>query len=78
VYANHFRHMALAGGAVAVSLLVLGVQAETALTYALLLACPVMMGTMMLWMLRQGRGSSETPTPGSGSSRTEPDEADRW
>jgi hypothetical protein len=71
VYANHFRHMALAGGAVAVSLLVLGAQAETALTYALLLACPVMMSTM-LWMFRQGAASSEAWTPGNGSSRPEP------
>lgn len=78
MYANHFRHMALAGGALAVSLLVLGVQAETALTYALLLACPVMMGTMMLWMLRQGGRPSEAPTRGNGSSRPEPDQADRW
>ena len=78
MYPNHFRHVALASGAVLVSVLVLGVQAATALRYALLLACPVMMGAMMLWMFRQGGGSSETSTRGNGSTRPEPDEADRW
>lgn len=75
---NHLGHLALAGGAVLVSLLVRGVQAETALMYALLLACPVMMGAMMLWMFRQGSGSSEAWTRGNGSSRPDPGEADRW
>lgn len=44
---NHLKHMVLGGAAIFGVLLVAGVPAGTAVTLALVLACPLMMVTMM-------------------------------
>lgn len=44
---SHVRGMLIAGGAVLVVLIVAGVDLRTAVPYALLLACPLMMFFMM-------------------------------
>jgi len=54
---HHLKHMAIGGGLILAVLLVLKVDLGTALTYALLLACPLGMVGMMFMMNRgQGHG----------------------
>jgi hypothetical protein len=47
---NHLTHMLLGGAAILAVLLVAGVPLGAALTYAAVLACPLMMVGMMLMM----------------------------
>lgn len=64
---NHVKHMLLGGGGILVALLVGGMSLGTALPYALLLACPLMMGAMMFMMMRDGsRGHGARPEDGQG------------
>ena len=52
--ANHLKQMLLAGAAILVALVLAGVPLARALTYAVSLACPV----MMIWMMSMmGRGT---------------------
>ena len=51
---HHLTHMAIGGAAVLAVLLVLRVDLRTALTYALLLACPLGIVGMMV-MMNKGR-----------------------
>ena len=74
---NHLKHMAIGGGVVLATLLLVGVPAGTALTYALLLACPLMMVAMMFMMSGQGRGDSREPGAPDQTSGREPTERDR-
>lgn len=55
MYGNHMKHMLLGGAGVLIVLLLAGVSFGTALPYAFLLACPLMMGAMM-WSM--GRGNN--------------------
>ena len=56
---HHLKHMAIAGGAILILLLVLGVELGRALPYALLLACPIGMVAMMGMMQRRaGHGGA--------------------
>ena len=53
---KHLKYMLLVGGGLFVVLLVAGVPVSTALFYAVLLACPLMMVAMMA-MMGHGTGS---------------------
>jgi Protein of unknown function (DUF2933) len=55
MHGNHMKHMLLGGAGVLIVLLLAGVSFGTALPYAFLLACPLMMGAMM-WSM--GRGNN--------------------
>ena len=69
--------LVIGGAVVLATLLLVGVPAGTALTYALLLACPLMMVAMMFMMSGQGGGDSRgrgTPDP---TSEREPTQRDR-
>lgn len=52
---THLKHMAIGAGVILAALLLVGLPIGSALTYALLLACPLMMVGMMLMM--GGHGS---------------------
>ena len=54
---KHLKYMLLVGGGLFAVLLVAGVPLSTALSYAVLLACPLMMVGMM-FMMGHGNGSS--------------------
>jgi hypothetical protein len=56
---HHLRHMAIGGGLILAVLLALRVDLRTALTYALLLACPLGMVGMMVMMNKQGQGGHD-------------------
>ena len=49
---RHLIQMVIAGGAVLAALVTFGVSPAAALPYALLLACPLMMIFMMIFMVR--------------------------
>ncbi len=49
---HHLKHMAIGGAAVFAVLLLLTVDLRTAVTYAILLACPLGMVGMMVMMNR--------------------------
>ncbi|HEX6668766.1 MAG TPA: DUF2933 domain-containing protein [Gemmatimonadales bacterium] len=74
---NHLKHMAIGGGVVLATLLLVGVPAGTALTYALLLACPLMMVAMMFMMSGHGGGDSRGPGAPAQTSGREPTQRDR-
>ena len=60
---HHLKHMAIGGGLILAVLLVLKVDLGTALTYALLLACPLgMVGMMFMMNKGQGHGGHEHGT----------------
>ena len=61
---KHLIQMAIAGGVVLTGLVVFGVPLSTALPYALLLACPV----MMIWMMASMNHATD-----SGNARREHD-----
>ena len=56
---NHLLGMLGIGGVVLVGLLATGSSLKTALPYAALLACPVMMVGMMFMMMRGGNGQKQ-------------------
>ena len=66
--ARHLGGMLMAAGAVLGALLLFGVPAGAALRYAVLLACPLMMGWMMLSMSGSGHGSGHGSVDGSAGS----------
>ena len=72
---SHVKHMLIGGGVILATLLFVGVPAGTALTFAVLLACPLMMGTMMFMMLRQGDRADHAS---SRDSETREPDADEW
>ena len=55
---THLKHMLVVGGVILATLLFVGVPTGTALTLAVVLACPLMMGAMMFMMSRQSGGSA--------------------
>lgn len=59
VLKDHLKHMAIAGGVVLAVLVAFSVDLETALRYAVLLACPVGMMFMMWHMGRHGAGGAQ-------------------
>ena len=65
---NHLLQMLGIGAVVLVALLATGTSFRTALPFAILLACPLMMGGMMFMMMRGGngqkQGSDTTSQPG--------------
>jgi len=65
---NHLLQMLGIGGVVLVVLLATGTSFRTALPFAILLACPLMMGGMMFMMMRgdnsQKQGNDATGQPG--------------
>ena len=62
---NHLTHMAIAGVGVLAVLVVVGVDLGTAVPWALLLACPLMMVAMM-WAMSRGQGGHAGGEPGGG------------
>jgi hypothetical protein len=56
---NHLLGMLGIGALVLVVLLATGSSLRTALPFALLLACPLMMGGMMFMMMRGGNGQKQ-------------------
>jgi hypothetical protein len=56
---NHLLGMLGIGAVVLVALLATGSSLRTALPFALLLACPLMMGGMMFMMMRGGNGQQQ-------------------
>jgi hypothetical protein len=54
MHGNHLKHMLIGGAVVLAALLIVGVPLGTALPYAALLACPLMMISMMLSMNGHG------------------------
>lgn len=52
MHTNHVKHMLIGAGLVLSVLLLSGVSPGTALFYALLLACPLMMVGMVVMMVR--------------------------
>ena len=68
---NHLLQMLGIGGVVLVVLLATGTSFRTALPFAILLACPLMMGGMMFMMMRGGNsqkhGNDPTGQPGQNS-----------
>jgi hypothetical protein len=54
VHANHLKHMLLGGAAILAALVLAGVPLATAASYALVLACPLMMIFMMRGMIHGG------------------------
>ncbi len=56
---NHLLQMLGIGGVVLVVLLATGTSFGTALPFAILLACPLMMGGMMFMMMRVGNGQKQ-------------------
>ena len=56
---NHLLGMLGIGAVVLVVLLAMGSSLRTALPFALLLACPLMMGGMMFMMMRRGNGRQQ-------------------
>ena len=57
---NHLLGMLGIGALVLVVLLATGTSFRTALPFAALLACPLMMGGMMFMMMRSGNGHRQT------------------
>jgi hypothetical protein len=57
---NHLLGMLGIGALVLVVLLATGSSLRTALPFAVLLACPLMMGGMMFMMMRGGNGSKQS------------------
>ena len=57
---NHLKYMLLAGGAIAAVLLATGVRPGQALLTAAVLACPLMMVGMMVFMSRGAGGSAHS------------------
>lgn len=55
----HLKHMLIGGAAILAVLLAVGVDARQALSWAVLLACPLMMVAMMLMMGRGHRAPAE-------------------
>jgi hypothetical protein len=55
---KHAKHMIIGGVVILAALLLFGVPLSTALQYAVLLACPVMMIGMMAFM-NHGSGQSQ-------------------
>lgn len=75
---NHLKHMAIGAGIVFTGLFLVGVPIGSALTYGLLLACPLMMVAMMVMMGgRAGHGSGAAPGTGDDHGEREPTQADR-
>ena len=64
MHGNHMKHMLFGGAGVLIVLLLAGVSFGTALPYAFLLACPLMMGAMM-WSMGRGNNGDR----GGGSDR---------
>lgn len=64
---RHLRQLAIASGVILATLLFVGVPAQTALTFAVLLACPLVVGAMLVMMLRESGRASEV-----GARPTEP------
>ena len=56
---HHLKHMAIGGAAVLAVLLLLKVDLRTAVTYAILLACPLGMVGMMAMMTKGGHGQHD-------------------
>ncbi|MBN9375700.1 MAG: hypothetical protein J0I40_09970 [Cellulomonas sp.] len=56
---HHLKHMLIGGGAIFAVLLLLRVDLRTALTYALLLSCPLGMVGMMFMMNKGGHGEHD-------------------
>ena len=56
---NHLLQMLGIGAVVLVVLLATGTSFRTALPFAILLACPLMMGGMMFMMMRGGNGQKQ-------------------
>ena len=56
---NHLLSMLGVGAIVLVALLASGISLGTALLFAALLACPLMMGGMMFMMMRGGNGRKQ-------------------
>lgn len=72
MHGNHVKHMLYGGAAIALALLAAGVPLGTALTYGVVLACPLMMIWMVLAMNGHEHGSDKADEPGTG---TDADEA---
>ena len=72
-HGNHLKHMLYGGVAIFAVLAVSGVPLSTALTYGVLLACPLMMIAMMLTMGGHGEGGQH----GTGRSDASSDAAAR-
>jgi hypothetical protein len=56
MHGHHLKHMLIGGGALLIGLLAFGVPLGTALQYAIVLACPLMMIVMMAMMGRAHGG----------------------
>jgi hypothetical protein len=69
---NHLQHMLLGGAGVFGALLLVGVPLPSALLYALLLACPLMMITMGGHGGHGGGGHDHTARGSHGSSESRP------
>jgi hypothetical protein len=71
---NHMKHMLIGGAGILVVLLLAGVSLGSALPYAFVLACPLMMVAMMVMMNRgnghggQGGGGHDHGDRGDGQS----------
>lgn len=59
----HVKHMLIGGAAIVGALVVFGVDWRTALLWALVLACPLMMVTMMAGGHGHGHGGAPVPDP---------------
>jgi len=71
---NHLRGMLSMGALVLVVLLASGSSFRTALPFAALLACPLMMGAMMFMMMRGGNShqqSDDAPNQGAHNDATD-------
>jgi hypothetical protein len=69
MFSKHAKQMLLAGGVILVVLLIARVPVGTALRFAVLLACPLMMVMMMASMGRGGHGDgsrSDSHEPSAG------------
>lgn len=62
MHANHLKHMLIGGAAILAVLVLAGVPLATAATYALALACPLMMVFMMRGMNHGGNGEPHDHT----------------
>lgn len=67
---NHLKYMLLGGGGIAAVLLAIGVRPGQALLTAAVLACPLMIVGMMLFMGRNGSGHARSGNGRSGNDRS--------